>query len=240
MARNAKQTEADVPKTLLAHLDELRGRFVRCAIVFSVAAVGCYAFSSIALDFLTQNIDKLVFIEPFEAFIVHIKVACFLGLLLSSPYLLFQLWAYIGIAFERQLRRLIVIFLPISFLLFMSGAAFALWAMIPAATQFLLGFSTPKLQPMITVNAYVSFEIMMMIVFGLFFEIPMVLFALVHFKIFTSKSIAKQRKFYIVIIFIAAAILTPGPDVVSQLLLAIPGLILFEAGLLAARIVYRR
>ena len=230
----------DTQKTLLEHLEELRVRLLKCAGVFLVTALVSYFFSAKIVDFLTRSVETLVFIEPFEAFTVRIKVACFLGFILSLPIILYQIWAYVGVIFEKKQRRLILVFLPISILLCVAGMSFAFLVMIPVATKFLLSFSTPNLGPMITVNAYLTFEIMMMIVFGIFFEIPVILFTLVHLRLLTTKAIAAQRRYYIVGIFIVAAVLTPGPDVVSQVLLAIPGLLLFEVGLLVARVVYRR
>lgn len=235
-----KAERTDTQKTLLEHLDELRVRLLKCAGVFILTSLGSYFFSENLISFLTRNIRSLVFIEPFEAFTVRIKAACFSGFLISLPIILYQIWAYVGIIFEKKQRRLILIFLPVSILLFVAGMSFALIVMIPVATKFLLSFSTPKLVPMITVNAYLSFEIMLMMVFGIFFEIPVILLTLVHFGLLTTKAIAAQRRYYIVGIFIVAAVLTPGPDVVSQLLLAIPGLLLFEAGLLMTRVIYRR
>ena len=160
--------------------------------------------------------------------------------MLAFPIILYQLWRFIEIALQVKERTLILAIVPASVGLFGLGILAAFFVVIPAAVSFLLHFSSPVLRPMITLDAYLSFVFWMIIGFGAFFQLPLVVVALCRAGIVKPETIAHYRRHVIVAIAIVAAFLTPGPDVFSQLVLAIPAYLLFEISLLVSRLLARK
>ncbi len=181
-----------------------------------------------------------MFTGPTEAFFIHIKVAMTVGGILALPVWIYHLWRYIGRALGVKERTLVVGILPWGIALFFLGMAIAIFVVVPAAMRFLLSYSSPTLKPMISLSEYLSFLFWMILGFGLFFQMPLVIVTLARFGLVDPATFVKYRRHMIVAIFVAAAALTPGPDIVSQLVLAIPSYLLFEISLLIAKRVYRR
>jgi sec-independent protein translocase protein TatC len=180
-----------------------------------------------------------VFIKPTEAFFVIVKVTVLVGIVGAMPFILYQVWRYVGVALKKEERKYLIIYGPVSFILFMCGAAFAFRGVLPLAIKFLLSFSKDYLTPMITFNEYISFLTRMIIAFGIMFELPLVILALSKFGIVNPQMLKKGRKYVIVGIFVVAAILTP-PDVVSQIMLSIPLLLLYEVGVWISTVVEKK
>jgi sec-independent protein translocase protein TatC len=231
----------DKPLTIVEHLNELRKRLIYILLAVGISSGGAYYFIDEILAFITAagNIDKLVFIKPTEAFFVIVKLTLLAGIIGAMPFILYQVWRYVGVALKKSERKYLIFFGPVSFILFMCGAAFAFRGVLPLAIKFLLSFSKDFLTPMITFNEYISFLTRMIIAFGTMFELPLVILALSKFGIVTPEMLKKGRKYVIVGIFIVAAILTP-PDVVSQIMLAIPLLILYEVGVWICTVVTKK
>jgi len=231
--------------TLVDHLNELRKRLLFIVIVVAAAAGGAYFFIDDILLFITEggNIESLVFISPTEAFFVIVKLSLLAGIMGAMPFILYQVWRYVGVALKKGERKYLIFFGPVSYILFLCGAYFAFRGVLPLAIKFLLKFSKEyvslSITPMITLNAYVSFLSKMVIAFGAMFELPLVILALSKFGIVTPQMLKKGRKYTIVGIFLVAAVLTP-PDIVSQVMLAIPLLLLYEVGILICKAVTRK
>jgi len=219
----------DEKLTVVGHLNELRKRIIYILIAVLITTAISYYFKDDILNFMTKesNIGKLVFIKPTEAFFVIIKVSLLAGIIGAMPFILFQIWKYVSIALKKNERKYLIYFGPLSYILFFCGAAFAFKAVLPLGIKFLLSFSQYNITPMITLNGYISFLSRMIMAFGLMFELPLVVLFLSKLGIVNPNMLKKGRKYAIVIIFIVAALLTP-PDVVSQIMLAIPILILYE------------
>ena len=130
--------------------------------------------------------------------------------------------------------------LPVAMGLFFLGTAIAVFLVIPTAMKFLLGFGSPVLRPMISIGEYLGFLFWMVVGFGVFFQLPLVIVTLARFGVVNPKTLAQYRKHAVVGIFIAAAAMTPGPDIVSQVAMALPSYLLFEVSLLIARRLYRK
>ncbi|KPJ86215.1 MAG: hypothetical protein AMS17_13510 [Spirochaetes bacterium DG_61] len=215
--------------TIVEHLSELRRRVIYILISVAITSGVAYHFIDEILNFIIAagKIDNLVFINPTEAFFVIIKLSILVGVVAGMPFILFQVWKYVGVALKKNERKYLIYFGPLSFVLFLIGAGFAFRSVLPMAMRFLLSFSKDFIEPMITLNAYVSFLIKMITAFGLMFELPLVILFLSKLGIVTPEALKKARKYAIVLIFVVAAVLTP-PDVISQIMLAVPILILYE------------
>ncbi len=214
----------------LEHLNELRHRLIVCVIFVFITS--CLAYGLLAkpvINLIAKPVGtQLVFLTPTEAFMVYIIVAFFCGIFISSPVVLFQIWRFVAAGLTKKERLHVLLYAPFSFLLFIGGAYFCYAIILPVTVKFLLGFATESLTPMLSLRSYVTFTGGMLLAFGLVFQMPIVLLFLNELGIINPSMLQKQRKYAILIIFIAAAIMTPSPDVLSQLLMAGPMLILFE------------
>ena len=227
------------PLTVVGHLSELRQR-----IIISLVAVLIIAFFTFMragdiiqiLKYPSQGIiDKLVFFSPTEAFSAYFKVAFFSALVLGSPVLLYQLWAFLSPAIGGPFKKHAAIFLVSGTLAFILGVSFGYFFLLPAAIKFLLGFSSGVLVPMISVSEYLSFVIGLLLACGLVFEMPVLSFLLAKIGILDYRLLRKNWKYAVVIIFIIAAIVTPTPDAFNMCLMAMPMLILYEISIWVAK-----
>jgi len=231
----------DRPMTIIEHLQELRRRLLWAVVALAAATAICYAFVDRLLSFLIRPVGRVIFVGVTEAFFVRLKLALLAGVFLSLPVLLYQVWAFVAVGLTPTERRYALWLLPPAFLLFVGGAVFALVLIVPVGVRFLLSYQVPGvLEPFISVGAYTSFLTVFLLAFGLVFELPVVLIFLAKLGLVTPAALAKGRRYALVIIFAAAAVLTPGGDVVSQLLLAVPTYLLYEASIWIARVVAPR
>jgi sec-independent protein translocase protein TatC len=181
---------------------------------------------------------EVISIAVTEKFVTHFTLACYLGFFISSPYILYQVWAFVSVALTIKEKRAILLYFPISSILFCVGAGFGYIVIVPLGLKFLLGFGSPLIVSKLTISKYISFVGMLTVVFGIIFQLPLAMVFMTRLGIITPKTFSSKRRAVIVLIFIAAAILTP-PDVITQVLMAIPLLALYEVGILFSRIVYR-
>jgi sec-independent protein translocase protein TatC len=222
--------------TLEEHLEDLRRRLIVSLVIVVIATVFSYIFAKDLLAFLMRPVSNLVFISPTEVFLTYLKLALFGGIFLSIPVLLFEIWQFISSGLKKAERKYILIFGPFSVLLFLAGATFAYFIVLPLGIKFLLSFAPENVQPMISVANYISFATMFFLAFGMVFEVPLMVLFFTKVGLVTPAFLSKNRKYVILLIFVAAAIFTP-PDIVTQVLLAAPLLVLFEFSLLLSRFV---
>lgn len=220
--------------TFFQHLDELRNRCIKSVIVFSLASCLFYQFIPKILPYLIAPVEKLVFIYPQEAFLAKITLALIGGLCLSLPYILWQGWRFVYSGLKRREKKYVFIFGILSLFLFAAGCAFGFFLVFPAGIKFLISFAAPEITPMITVSKYVSFAAGLTLIFGAVFQMPLVIVFLTKIGIVSPKTLSKRRREAIVCIFIAAAVFTP-PDAITQIMLALPLVILYEVSILIAR-----
>jgi sec-independent protein translocase protein TatC len=214
--------------TLIEHLDELRKRIINCLLAVLVTSGISYIKVKDILHFLIKPLKHAVFISPMEVFVVYIKVALFCGMVLASPIILFQIWQFVVVALTKSEKKYVALMLPPSLLFFLMGGAFAYFVIIPFSIKFLLSFSTEYLTPMISVNSYISFIGILILATGMVFELPIVILFLNAIGIVSPKALRRNYKFVIVFIFIIAAVITPTPDIFTQILVAVPMLLLYE------------
>ncbi|MCH3949845.1 MAG: twin-arginine translocase subunit TatC [Acidaminococcus sp.] len=226
--------------SLTGHLTELRSRLIKAII----ALVLCTIISELRIDdimhFLTAPAGTLYFIKPAEAFLIYFKTGLTAGAILSSPVLFYQFWAFVVPAFTTEEKRTLMAVVPLSLLLFLSGIAFAFFLVLPQGLRFFLAFTSETVQPMISMESYLDFVLMLVLPFGVIFNIPMVLCVFAKMGLISSQMLRKKRKFVIMASFILAAVITPTTDMVSQCLLAVPMIALYEGSNLFIRFVLRK
>lgn len=230
----------------LEHLGELRKRIMWSVAAIIVGLMIALTFTERLMKFVRRPFDvaapgtKLVFLSPTEAFWVYMKVALIAGMVLAMPFVLYQIWAFISPGLHAHEKRYALPFVLISSAFFVLGAAFALFVVIPFAMRFLVTFPGKDLAPMISIGSYVDFVLKFTLAFGAVFELPVVITIASRIGIVTPKMLAKNRKYAILINFIIAAVLTPTPDIFNQTLMAGPLCLLYELGIISARLFGRK
>ena len=224
-----------------AHLEELRKRILWSVIAVGLGFIATFYFSERIIKFLAYPLGiKLVFLTPTEAFWVNMKVALVAGLMLTLPVVLYQVWAFIAPGLLPHERKFATPFVILSTIFFAIGATFCLRYVIPFAIRFLLTYKTEDLTPMISVGAYVDFVLKFTLAFGLVFELPLALTLAAKLGLVTPQFLSRNRKYAILINAIAAALLTPTPDAFNMLLMLAALTLLYELGVISARIFGRR
>ncbi len=235
----------DAGSRLLDHLIELRARLLRAVAGLLLLFVALLPFANRLYAWLAQPLlDKLprggqlIAVEVTSPFFAPLKLAFFVAVVVAMPWLLYQLWAFVAPGLYKRERRLALPLLASALALFYAGCAFAYFIVLPAVFTFLHKVTPAGVAMMTDINAYLDFVLVIFLAFGASFELPVALVILVLLGWVTSAQLREWRGYAIVAIFIVAAVITP-PDVVSQLLLALPMVALYELGILAARAVTR-
>lgn len=246
--------EDDKKMPLLDHLIELRGRLIWSFVVLIALFVVCYYFAPDIFNFLVRPLaqqysdpsqHRLIYTALHEAFFTYAKLAFFAAAFLGFPFFAIQIWLFVAPGLYRHEKRAFLPFLIATPFLFFLGGALVYTFVIPVAWHFFLSFQQMpeagqmaiELQP--KVNEYLSLIMQLIFAFGLVFELPVLLTLLVRVGIVSVAALASKRRYAIVLAFIAAAILTP-PDVVSQVSLAIPIILLYEVSIFIGRLIERR
>lgn len=222
--------------TLTDHLAELRDRLIHSAYAVFIASCVCWYFSDWMFTQIAGPIipyipgGKLKFTNPTDAFMAYLKIAITGGVIASCPFWLFQVWRFVAPGLYSKEKRYTAVFIASGSVLFLIGASFAYFLVLPTGLKFLLNFSTSA-EAFITLPEYMSFFTTMTLVFGAAFELPLVLVLLGLIGLVDAKFLRSKRRFAIVVLAIAAAILTP-PDVMSMLMLLVPLMALYEISIL--------
>ncbi len=238
---------------LLSHLLELRQRLLWCLGAVALAFCGCYYFAADIYAILVSPLAtamhgeerRLIYTGLAEAFLTFIKLALWAAGLLSFPVIAVQIWRFVAPGLYRHERRAFLPFLLATPLLFALGTAMAYFFVMPLAWHFFLSFETGAavtglpIQLEARVSEYLSISMTLIFAFGIAFQLPVLLVLLVRVGVLTVQQLVEFRRFAIVLIFVVAAVITP-PDVLSQLLLAVPLVLLYELSILAARWQMRR
>ncbi|MDW7649902.1 MAG: twin-arginine translocase subunit TatC [Bacillota bacterium] len=221
------------PTTVIDHLEELRKRLIICVASLAVTTIIALIYVELLRSILIRPAGdiQLIFISPPEALMADFRLALIAGIGLALPVLVYQLIAYLLPALEKNEKKLIIPGVFAVVLFFAAGVSFAYYVVFPFAVRFFLTFATESIQPMFTVSNYLSFATNFIFAFGIVFQMPLLFFVLGSLNIVTPAFLRKSRKFALLIIVIASAILTP-PDVVSQIMMAIPLMGLYEIGIL--------
>jgi len=238
---------ADAPEsaqeTFISHLVELRDRLLRAIIAVLVLTLAMVPWAKEIYALLAQPLlsalpagATMIATDVTGTFLVPLKVTLMGGFLIALPYVLFQAWAFVAPGLYQHEKRLAVPVIVSSFFFFLVGMAFAYFVVFPVAFGFFVGYTPPGVQMMTDIDKYLSFVLTMFLAFGLTFETPVVVVVLVRMGVVSLEKLRAARGYVIVGAFVIGAIFTP-PDVISQLLLAIPLWLLYEVGLVLARFV---
>jgi sec-independent protein translocase protein TatC len=233
---------ADEKLPFTAHLAELRTRLIRSSIAVAVGFIVSYAFVEKIFGFLMRPVlqamppgSPLVFTTITEGFFTYFKLSMLSGVVLASPVLLYQLWRFVSPGLMEHEKRYALPFAIAVTSFFVLGAAFCYYVVFPSIFRFLMGFSSDIVRPMPSMREYLAFSSKMLLIFGLIFEYPPLVFFLAKVGMLKGVWLAKQRRYAIILIFILSAVITP-PDVVSQILMAIPMMALYEVGIVIAKV----
>jgi sec-independent protein translocase protein TatC len=226
---------------LTAHLEELRKRLIYSFLGIGVAFGVCYAFIkeivAILMRPLVQVLPKgssLVFTAVPEAFFTYFKAAILAGVFFASPFILYQIWAFVSPGLYEREKKYIFPYIFVSSVFFVAGALFCYFIVFPVVFRFFLSFATEDIRPLPAIKEYLTFTIKLLLAFGLLFQWPALILFLSRMGVVSAKTLSKNRKYAILGIFVAAAVLTP-PDLVSQLLLAGPLLAMYEGSIWMAK-----
>jgi len=236
-----QQQNTNNPPSILAHLHELRRRFQIAVIAYVIGVMVLMNFSSVIFDFMSIPLRSalppntpLVFLNAPDVFFTYLKIALVLSIFLTAPITFYQAWAFVAPGLYQHERKLFLSFFIASLVLLFAGAAFAFYAVFPMIFSFFLSFSSDTIQAMPAIKEYLTLVLKLLFAFGISFQVPIVVIALTRLDIMDVDSLAAKRRYVIVWAFILSAILTP-PDIISQIMLALPMYVLFEAGILIAR-----
>lgn len=228
--------------SITEHLEELRRRLIVIAVAVALGACGGWYLAPRAMQLLIVPIRRagasLIQLSATELFWVYIRLAVVIGIVLASPVVIQQSLAFVWPALEPREKRYVAASVPVVILLFAGGVAFAYLLILPWAIKFFLGFTVPGVTPTLSVGAYISFLINLILPFGLIAQMPVLMAILGMIGIVTPEFLRRNRKYAVLVIFIVAAVLTP-PDPVSQIIMAVPMLALYEVSLWIVRLAAR-
>jgi sec-independent protein translocase protein TatC len=239
-------TDGTMPLT--AHLEELRWRVVKAFSAILVAFVGCYFFSDRVFELLTRPLValgdtrlQLIGTGITEAFFTRLKVSLIAAVFVASPAIFYQAWGFIEPGLVDQERRTAIPFVLAATIFFVSGATFCYIVVFPVGYAFFLEeYANIGVAPQIRISEYLSFASRMLLAFGITFEMPVVTFFLARLGVVDHHTLINWARYAVVGVFIVAAVLTPGPDIASQLLMAAPLMILYVLSIAVAFVFRRR
>jgi sec-independent protein translocase protein TatC len=233
---NAKNT------TLLTHLNEMRKRLMVSALCFFAAMSVCLAKA----EFITKQLVgkavgfEFIYVAPAELLIAYIRIAILCGVVIAFPIIGYQTWRFIRPGLTRQERKAVIFILTFGMMLFTLGAIFAYEVVLPFTLAYFSGLNGGEnIRAMVSIQSYLNFVLNMMLTFGIVFEMPIVIILLTQLGMINPKLLRKNRKYYILAIFVLAAVITP-PDITSQVLIAFPMIVLFEISTIISSVLFRK
>ena len=218
------------------HLDELKVRLKKALMVFFIGVGICYEYTNKYVfqflqkplfDALPENQHKLYFTSLFENFLTHLKIAGYSSVFLVSPYLFYQIWAFIAPGLHPRERKLVVPFILATTFFFLAGGAFSYYVLMPVGFKYFVQYGLPTDAPLLTIESYYSTCLKLMFMFGVAFELPVLMVTLGYFGILNSEMLRTHRKNAIIAITVVAAFIAP-PDAISMLLLMAPLYLMYE------------
>jgi sec-independent protein translocase protein TatC len=235
-------------QSLVEHLTELRKRLIYALASLLIGMLACLYFSKEIFRFLQRPLlsvlppgSGFIATSPLEALITYLQVALLAGAFLSFPFVLYQFWAFVAPALYKKEKGLAAGIVGFATLFFVGGALFGYYLIFPVGFRFFVAaLQGTGIQFLPQMKDYLGFIARMLLTFGLIFEMPLVIILLARIGLVKREMLSKARRYVLVVIFLAAGILTPGPDVLSQFLLAVPLLLLYELSVLAVRVMERR
>lgn len=226
------------------HLGELRDRLVRSFMAVGIGFVGAYFFKEKLFQILTAPLvtamgnnenTRMIFTGLPEAFFTYLKVSLLTGILLAVPYLFYQFWMFVSPGLYRNEKKYLVPIVVLSVFFFIIGTCFGYFIVFPYGFKFFLGFATETIHALPSMKEYLSFASKMLLAFGLVFELPLVLTFMARMGLVTVPFLKKNRKYALLLFFVCSALITP-PDVVTQVMMAFPLMLLYEISIVGAKV----
>lgn len=240
----AALARGDEPMSVVGHLDELRSRVLFVLASFMIITAIAFYFSDILVYYVNKPFldsgNKLNIFTLIGGFMLKFKVSAAAAIFILIPMIIFQIWRFIVPAIERQNRTFSRLTIISAVLLFYSGAAFVFFILLPAAIKVMLSFVGPEMISTIGADDYLNFIIFSSLIMGVLFEVPVIILVLTRLGIVSPQFLIAKRKYAILIIWIIAAIVTPQPDPLSQSLVGVPLMLLYEISIIISKIVARR
>ena len=233
--------EDDGTMSLTDHLAELRSRLIKALLAIAVGGCVAWFFLDEITNWMVQPVGKLYYMKPGEAFFTYLKIDIAAGFLIALPVIFYHAWQFFLPAMTRGERAVLGILVPASVLLFFTGLAFSFFLIMPTALKFFMGFGmeSENLQTWFSFGSYFDFVIMFVLPFGFVFELPLVIIVAAKLGILTSEWLGKYRRYVFFFSFVIGALVT-SPDVITQIAVAIPVILLYEVGYLVVKYILRR
>lgn len=228
--------------TLVDHLTELRDRLIKSGWAIAITTALCLAFSEQLFTLVRHPISHhlpgggLVFTNPMDKFIAHMKLSVVCGVILACPAWIYQIWRFVAPGLYAHEKKYSGAFVLTGITLFLMGVSFAYFLVLPMAFEFLFNFGGSVDKPLITITEYLSFFATMILVFGASFELPLILVILGVLGLISSQTLREKRRYAIVALATVAAVITP-PDILSMLMLLVPLSVLYEISIIVVRLV---
>jgi sec-independent protein translocase protein TatC len=233
--------------SFIEHLEELRRRLIVCLVAVGAGFVISYIFKERLFTILTRPLvtalppgGKMIFTGLPEAFLCYIKVAIFSGIMLAVPVILHQMWRFVAPGLYSRERHFMLPLMVLSCLFFACGVLFGFFVVFPFAFKYLMSFGSDIIRPLPSMSQYLSLSTALLLAFGFSFELPVVLTMLAHVGLISVRFLERNRKYALLLAFVAGAVLTPTPDAINQSLLAVPLLALYEISIWGARVFGRK
>jgi len=220
------------------HLQELRNRAIAVILAVVISSAALFPFMPNLIEILRQELIEvpLHVFSPMEAIFVTFKASIYAGVVISSPVIIYEVWAFISPGLTKKERKMVITALIPTVLLFLAGAAFAYFIILPVTLKFFFSFSYRMSTPLFGLDQTLSFVFSMLFIFGVVFQFPLVIAVLARLGVVTHEFLATKRKYALVVIFVVAGIITPDPTVVSQTIVGVPLYALYEISIWVARL----
>ena len=231
----------DGSMSLTAHLEELRSRIIKSLLAIVVGSCIAYIFLDQITEYLTLPVGKLYYMRPGEAFFTYLKIDIAAGFLIALPVIFYHAWKFFLPALTKGERAIMGILVPSSVTLFFAGLAFSFFLVLPTALKFFMGFGeeTENLQSMFSFASYFEFVILFVLPFGFVFELPLVIIVMAKLGFLTSEKLGKYRRYVFFFSFVIGALVT-SPDIITQIAVAIPVVLLYEVGYFVVKYILRK
>ena len=222
--------------SFLDHLEELRKRILFSILWFAVFCIISYAFKNQILRFVVEPLEKIqkqpVFVSPVEPFFSIIKLSLFSGFLLGFPFFLHQMYVFVKPALNSNHTKIFSLCLVSGTVLFYAGCALSYYLIVPAGLKILFSFGSGIMMPMVTMNHYLTFFIWMTVILGILFQVPVIVVFLGITGVVSIQVLKRMRRFVYILSFVIAAVITPTTDVITQTIIAVIFIFLYEISLL--------
>jgi len=230
----------DGQMTILEHLEELRTRLIRVLLALAAGTAVSFAVTTQVLRLLIAPAGiKPVFLRPTEMFLTYFKVSMLTGVVLAMPVIVYQLMQFVWPGLQESERKYVIFVVPAATFSFIAGLAFTYYVLLPYALRYLLSFGGDLVTAEWAISEYITFVTTLLFWSGVVFETPLIIFFLARLRLVTPQFLSQNRRYAILVIAVIAAVITPTPDPFNMGLVMLPLLIMYELGILLARLAYR-